>query len=210
MEAARLRSPLPRRLGSLVLGAVLAVGLLGTPVRAAERHRVEVGVRADFVAQTNFVQCIGASLQMMINMIEPGRDRTAKEQRRLQELARYHSPSRPDGRQRQGASVRGWVRVLIGEVEQPYRLVGLDTLEEAVALAARAMDETSAPVGLSVVDKVATTPMRDPRPTASLAMAASTRTIGWEMLACTRSQSSPMEEQALRTTSTPRSDMMRA
>jgi hypothetical protein len=150
MDAVRRRSPLPRRLGSLVLGAVLAIGLLGAPVSAAERHRVEVGERADFVAQTNFVQCVGASLQMMINMIEPGRDRTAKEQRRLQELARSYSGSRPDGRQRQGASVRGWVRVLLGEVEQPYRLVGLDTLEEAVALAARAMDETGAPVGLLV------------------------------------------------------------
>ena len=151
MDTARSRIPvIGRRLGALALGAALAIGLLGAPVSAAERHRVEVGDRADFVAQTNFVQCIGASLQMMINMIEPGRDRTAKEQLRLQELARYHSPSRPDGRQRQGASVRGWVRVLLGEVEQPYRLVGLDTLEEAVTLAARAMDETGAPVGLLV------------------------------------------------------------
>lgn len=150
MTAARPRGPLPRRLGSIVLGAVLAIGVLGAPASAAQRHRVDVGNRGDFVAQTNFVQCVGASLQMMINMLEPGRDRTAKEQLRLQELARQLSPQRPDGQQRQGASVRGWVRVLHGEVSQPYRLVGVDTLDEAVRIAARAMDRTGAPVGLLV------------------------------------------------------------
>jgi hypothetical protein len=150
MESARPHRPLPRRLGAIVLGAVLAVGVLGAPVSAAERHRVDVGSKGDFVAQTNFVQCVGASLQMMINMIEPGRDRTASEQLRLQNLARTNSPARTGGGQRQGASVRGWVRVLNLEVEQRYRLVGLDTLEDAMRVAARAMDQTGAPVGLLV------------------------------------------------------------
>lgn len=139
-----------RRLAAVALGSVLALGVLGVPVSGAERYRVDVGSRGDFVAQTNFVQCVGASLQMMINMIEPGRDRTAREQLRLQQLARKLSPPRPGGRERRGASVRGWNRVLGMEVEQPYRLVGADSLKEAMRIAARAMDRTGAPVGLLV------------------------------------------------------------
>jgi hypothetical protein len=145
-----VRSPVTRRISALALALVVGLGVAGVPAAAAERHRVDVGNRADFVAQTNFVQCVGASLQMMINMIEPGRDRTAKTQLRLQQLARAQSPARPDNRQRRGASVRGWVRVLRMEVDQPYRLVGAETLTDAVRIAARAMDETGAPVGLLV------------------------------------------------------------
>jgi hypothetical protein len=139
-----------RRISALALATIVGLGVAGTPADAAERQRVDVGARADFVAQKNFVQCVGASLQMMINMIEPGRDRTARTQTRLQQLARELSPPRPGSRQRRGASVRGWVRVLRMEVDQPYRLVGVDSLRDAVQIAARAMDETGAPVGLLV------------------------------------------------------------
>jgi hypothetical protein len=138
-----------RLLGGLALG--IAVVLAGTaPVTATDRYRQDVARRADFVPQTNFVQCVGASLQMMINMLEPGRDRSAKEQLRLQKLARKLSPPRRDGTIRQGASVRGWVKVLRREVEQPYRLVGADSLNQAVKMAAHAIDRTGAPVGLLV------------------------------------------------------------
>jgi hypothetical protein len=138
-----------RLLGGLALGG--AVALAGVaPVTAADRYRQDVARRSDFVAQTNFVQCVGASLQMMINMIEPGRDRTAREQLRLQKLARRLSPARTDGTIRQGASVRGWVKVLHREVDQPYRLVGADSLKQAVKMAARAIERTGAPVGLLV------------------------------------------------------------
>jgi hypothetical protein len=138
-----------RLFGGLALGT--AVALAGVaPVTAADGYRQDVARPADFVAQTNFVQCVGASLQMMINMIEPGRDRSAREQLRLQKLARKLSPPRRDGSIRQGASVRGWVKVLHREVDQPYRLVGADSLNQAVRMAARAIDRTGAPVGLLV------------------------------------------------------------
>ena len=143
------RPPFVRLLAGLALaGAVALAGV--APVTAADRYEVDVARRADFVPQANFVQCVGASLQMMINMIEPGRDRSAKEQLRLQKLARRLSPPRTDGRIRQGASVRGWVKVLRREVDQPYRLVGAETLNQAVRMAARAIDRTGAPVGLLV------------------------------------------------------------
>jgi hypothetical protein len=111
---------------------------------------MDVAARADFVPQANFVQCVGASMQMMLNMIEPGRDRSASTQQRLQRLARSWSGSRPDGRQRQGASVRGWAAGLNIEGAGPYKLVGEDTLQAALLTAARAIATTGKPVGLLV------------------------------------------------------------
>ena len=69
---------------------------------------MDVSQRGDYVAQTNFVQCVGASMQMMLNMINPSDDRSSRTQLRLQNLARELSGRRGDGSQRKGASVRGW------------------------------------------------------------------------------------------------------
>ena len=72
------------------MAAALLVGILPIAgASAATRYSLDVSKRADFVAQTNFVQCVGASMQMMLNMIEPGRDRSSKTQLRLQNLARH-------------------------------------------------------------------------------------------------------------------------
>jgi hypothetical protein len=109
-----------------------------------------VGSARDFVAQTNFVQCVGASMQMMLNMIEPGRDRSARTQLRLQRLARSWSGPRPGGGDRQGASVRGWASGLNIMGAGPYRLVGTETLGGALKTAARAIATTGKPVGLLV------------------------------------------------------------
>ena len=69
---------------------------------------------------------------MMLNMIEPGRDRSAKTQLRLQKLARGRSGPRPDGTQRQGASVSGWAAGLNIEGAGPYKLAGSTTLAGAL------------------------------------------------------------------------------
>ena len=127
----RARNGMLRLLAGSALAATVALAgavPVAAPTSAADGSQVQVARRADFVPQTTFVQCVGASLQMMINMIEPGRDRSATEQLRLQKLARKLSPPRRDGSIRQGASVRGWVKVLHREVDQPYRLVGADSL----------------------------------------------------------------------------------
>jgi hypothetical protein len=115
-----------------------------------QEHTVVVGSRGDFVAQANFVQCVGASMQMMLNMIQPGRDRSAKTQSELQRLARSWSGPRPDGGERQGASVRGWAAGLNLNGAGPYRLVGESTLQAALRTAARAIATTGKPVGLLV------------------------------------------------------------
>ena len=139
-----------RRLVGLALAILVALTVFAAPVSGAERYRSDTASRRDFVAQTNFVQCVGASMQMMLNMIEPGRDRTAKTQLRLQKIARKYSGPRMGGGQRRGASVRGWVAGLRLEGAGPYKLVGADTLREAVQVAAHAIDTTGRPVGLLV------------------------------------------------------------
>jgi hypothetical protein len=146
----RVPRPSRRPLAALALACALVVALAPVSAHGATRFTLDVSDRGDFVAQTNFVQCVGASMQMMLNMIEPGRDRTAARQLQLQKLARAWSGSRPDGRQRQGASVRGWAAGLNILGAGPYRLVGLKTIQQAMRTAAEAIAATGRPVGLLV------------------------------------------------------------
>jgi hypothetical protein len=139
-----------RHLAALALAGALLVALAPVSTQSATRFTLDVSDRGDFVAQTNFVQCVGASMQMMLNMIQPGRDRSASRQLQLQRLARTWSGSRPDGRQRQGASVRGWAAGLNILGAGPYRLVGTKTLDQAMRTAAEAITATGRPVGLLV------------------------------------------------------------
>jgi hypothetical protein len=141
----------PRRhLVALALAGALLVALGPISAQGATRYTLDVSDQGDFVAQTNFVQCVGASMQMMLNMIEPGRDRSAARQLQLQKLPRAWSGSRPDGRQRQGASVRGWAAGLNILGAGPYRLAGTRTLAQAMRTAAEAIEATGRPVGLLV------------------------------------------------------------
>jgi hypothetical protein len=116
---------------------------------AAKPFRLDLADRNDFVAQTNFVQCVGASMQMMLNIMGDS-DRTARTQARLQSIARSLSGPTRAGFKRQGASVRGWTDGLNLLEAGPYRLVGADTLQEAMRIAARSIRETGKPVGLLV------------------------------------------------------------
>ena len=114
-------------LASCRRAALLVVPCIGDRVRPRPT-RVDLGRGADFVAQTNNVQCVGASTQMMLNMMA-GRCRIVRRptQRRLQTIARAWSGSRPDGRTRRGAGVTGWAAGLTLAGAGPYRVVGLPT-----------------------------------------------------------------------------------
>ena len=154
------------RFASAVLVAVVfgASGLTAVPASAAPaaapasgtadaasptRFRVDLARPGDFVAQANFVQCVGASMQMMLNISGPN-DRTAATQRRLQGLARNLSGPTRAGFVRHGASVRGWSAGLNELGAGPYRLVGVTTIDEAMRLAATSIRTTGKPVGLLV------------------------------------------------------------
>jgi hypothetical protein len=144
-----------RRLGAFVaiaLAVALGGGALVVPadVAAASTYRMNLARKNDFVAQTNFVQCVGASMQMMLNIVEPGADRSRRTQRQLQDLARAWSGPRPDGSRRQGASIRGWAAGLIIRRAGAYRIVGANSLQQAMKIAATAIRTHRRPVGLLV------------------------------------------------------------
>ena len=140
-----------RRLVATLCAGILALAI--APIVAAapsSAYQLDLGRRTDYVGQTNRVQCVGASMQMMLNMMRPRDDRTAATQLRLQKLAREWSGPSRNGRIRQGASVRGWARGLTIEGGGPYQVVGKDTIQEALLTAGRAMRTTGRPVGLLV------------------------------------------------------------
>jgi hypothetical protein len=131
------------------LAAALLLGVAAVPAAAGSRpYRLDLGERRDFVAQTNLVQCVGASMQMMINMMRAEPDRSAATQLRYQQLARRSSGPRIGGRERRGASIWGWSAGLTELGAGPYRVVGARTINEAVLIGAQAMRITRRPVGL--------------------------------------------------------------
>jgi hypothetical protein len=138
----------PAALLAVVLLALAALLPSGAAAAATKAYRLDVSRPGDFVAQRNFVQCVGASMQMMLNMIGTDDDRTASTQLRLQKLARGLSGERPDGRIRQGASVRGWAAGLTTLGAAHYRVAGATTIDEALKMAAEAIRDTGKPVGL--------------------------------------------------------------
>ena len=114
------------------------------PVAIAEGpFAMNLAKRADFVAQYTFEWCVGASLQMALNMATD-QDRTGrKDQGELWAMARDRSFS-PFG----GANPRGWTAALNDLGIGPYELVSLPTFEAALTTAAAAIRDTRRPVGL--------------------------------------------------------------
>jgi len=135
---------------ALVLALLVPAAAAPAATAGASGYVLDLATTRDYVAQSNLVQCVGASMQMMINIEAPRDDRSATTQRRLQDLARSLSGPRPVGSERQGASVRGWTAGLNYLGYGPYRLVGEASLAEALRTAARAIRMTGRPVGLLV------------------------------------------------------------
>jgi hypothetical protein len=146
MKSVRAQRSVGLALAGLLVLSFAPVTEAATP----KAFRLDLGAGSDYVAQTNLVQCVGASMQMMLNMVGPGADRSARTQLRLQNLARAWSGPSRNGRVRQGASVRGWAAGLTMMGAGPYRVVGLPTIQEAMVTAAKAMRKTGRPVGLLV------------------------------------------------------------
>jgi hypothetical protein len=145
----------PRRvalatLAAVTIGAPISVAGAGiTEARSA--FEIDLYRPGDFVSQTNLVQCVGASVQMMEN-IGPGRnDHSAATQRRYWALARKLSPPRPEWMpKRRGASVHGWSAALRRLDVGPYTVLGYPSMQEALLTAARSIRQSGKPVGLLV------------------------------------------------------------
>jgi hypothetical protein len=114
-------------------------------VAQAERKPFAMNLyrKGDFVAQYNFELCVGASLQMALNMATDDSRRSRADQQRLWEMARDTSFS-PFG----GANPRGWTATLNDLGIGPYELVSIPTFDGALDVAAEAIRATRRPVGL--------------------------------------------------------------
>ncbi len=145
----------PRRVALATLAAITigAPAGLADPATAQARAPYEIDLyrSGDFVSQTNLVQCVGASIQMMRNIGVGRNDRTAATQRRFWAMARRLSPPRPPGfGKRQGASVHGWSAALRRLDVGPYTVLGYPTMQQALIAAARSIQRSGKPVGLLV------------------------------------------------------------
>lgn len=146
----------PARLAApLLLALSLLWAVPTTALGAGSATSVDLLRAGDFVSQTNDVQCIGASIQMMLNMVGSRDDRSTRTQASVQSLARQLSqlssdPQRRIHRERRGASVRGWARALPQLGAGHYVLTSEAELDDALEVAARAIARTGRPVGLLV------------------------------------------------------------
>lgn len=101
--------------------------------------------RGDFVSQTSKINCVPASMQTMMNIMDRGADRRASTQRRLYTLARRLSTDRLVG---DGAEPEGWARGLTREGYGPYAVDVRGSIGAAIKTAARAIRMTRRPAGL--------------------------------------------------------------
>jgi hypothetical protein len=116
---------------------------VATPEAPRTRFAMDLYRKGDYVPQYTFEWCVGASLQMALNMTTAANDTTRARQEQLWEMAQARSTS-PFG----GANPRGWTAALNDLGIGPYVLVSLPDLDLALQVAARAMRETKRPVGL--------------------------------------------------------------
>jgi hypothetical protein len=112
------------------------------------RFEMDLYGRNDHVPQYTSSWCVGASMQMMINMMEPGApDRRLSTQRRLYRLAREVSPWVEE---RPGASTYGWAGGLERLGYGRFVEMASGSKQGALRIAARQMRLTGRPVGLLV------------------------------------------------------------
>jgi hypothetical protein len=142
--------------------------LVGVPATAAAEaeapFRFDLYRAGDFVSQTNVYQCVGASMQMMLNLVSPSANRTVARQLELQTIARSFRRNGGFGnqssgaantapgptREPRGASSRGWAYGLGLAGLGRYHVTTRATLQEAINHAAVQMRLTGRPVGILV------------------------------------------------------------
>jgi len=114
-----------------------------TPPRPLEPFAMNLYRKGDYVGQYTLEWCVGASLQMALNMTTGKDDTTRAFQEQLWEMAQARSDS-PFG----GANARGWTAALNDLGIGPYELVSIPDYDEALRVAATALRLTKRPVGL--------------------------------------------------------------
>lgn len=133
---------------TLIIAALVAGLVLPRPVAAVEwSGRYNVYTPGSFSSQINNYSCVGASVQMMLNLIYERSDQSADRQRTYWRYAQRHSryPVTDNG-----ADPAGWVRALENWGAGDYRVGRGTTMQQALWGAAIRMRRTGKPVGLLV------------------------------------------------------------
>jgi len=135
--------------GSSILafgGSVLAADPVATPSPARLTYLTDLATPGSYVGQYNYVQCVGAAVQMMRNMVLDSSDHSPYMQRLLWYRARHWSKYSGDG----GADPFGWAAVLTFTSAGPYRVYAGRSVADTLHAVARAMALSSRPVGVTV------------------------------------------------------------
>lgn len=134
---------------AIVVVAVLAFTLAAPDHSAAATWsgRFSVYTAGSFSGQVTNYTCVGASIQMMLNMINRQTDRSATRQKRYWRYAQEHSrfPVTDNG-----ADAKGWALALRHWGAGYYTVGKADTMQASLRKAARRMRVTRKPVGLLV------------------------------------------------------------
>jgi hypothetical protein len=120
--------------------------LVPSPAPPRLSYLSDLATTGSYVGQFNFVQCVGASVQMMRNMILDRADHSPYVQHLLWYRARHWSRYSGDG----GADPFGWAAVLTFTSAGPYRVYAGRSVADTLHAAARAMALSSRPIGVTV------------------------------------------------------------
>ncbi len=157
-------APLVMVLGLVVPGAAAAGAAPLTNARetaAAAKGDFSINLyeKGDFVSQYTKDWCIGASMQMMLNVIGVTDDERRASQVRYMRVARSmggslrqidHGQTAENAGGLRGAGSRGWARGLVKLGAGGYEERALDGFGASVRAAARALRTSNRPVGLIV------------------------------------------------------------
>lgn len=144
----------PRARIRVLAAAAIAAGLLlpaapPTGGAGAREYRLDLLRPGDFVTQHTDVACVGASVQMMLNILRPGADRsTSGQQVALRTAQKRSNPVYV--KRSGGASAIGWAYALERLGGGPYRVRAYSSRTTALREVAAAIRSTGRPAGLLI------------------------------------------------------------
>ncbi len=127
-------------------GGALAADPVATPAPPRLSYLTDLATPGSYVGQYNYVQCVGAAVQMMRNMVLDTADHSPYMQHLLWYRARHWSKYSGDG----GADPFGWAAVLTFTSAGPYRVYAGRSVADTLHAIARAMALSARPVGVTV------------------------------------------------------------
>ena len=138
------------RLAGLLMGVVALIGVAAPGVAAAKStFHMDLYRTGVFVTQYRWTWCVGASSQMMLNIIQGTSNKALSRQKTLVKYAMAHDgfPNSNKG----GSDATGWAHALNHYGGGGYQVAMSTSYAQAVERAAKRMRSTGKPVGLLVM-----------------------------------------------------------